>query len=105
LTGGRDTQPATDGDNFNFEDDLPFGIKVLYSPEASVVDSSLPKPTDIHVVDDFSPGIVFMHGLTDDRDKTWNAQHASEPRPKTLLPSKLPTARILTFGYDAYIAD
>ncbi|KAH7012605.1 uncharacterized protein B0I36DRAFT_52432 [Microdochium trichocladiopsis] len=25
--------------------------------------------------------------------------------PKALLPSKLPTARVLTFGYDAYVAD
>ena len=29
----------------------------------------------------------------------------SKPWTKTLLPSKLPTARILSFGYDAYVAD
>jgi hypothetical protein len=30
---------------------------------------------------------------------------ASGPWPKTLLPSKVPNARVLTFGYDAYVAD
>ncbi len=57
------------------------------------------------MVDDFSHSIVFIHGLTGDRDKTWTAEDASEPWPKTLLPSKFPTARILTFGYDAYVVD
>ena len=51
------------------------------------------------------PSIVFIHGLRGDREKTWTATHASEPWPKALLPSKLPTARILTFGYDAYVAE
>ncbi len=46
-----------------------------------------------------------MHGLTGDRETTWTAHDASEPWPKALLPSKLPTARVLTFGYDAYVAD
>ncbi|KAJ4288699.1 hypothetical protein N0V88_007230 [Collariella sp. IMI 366227] len=49
--------------------------------------------------------IVFVHGLTGDREKTWTASDASEPWPKALLPSELPTARILTFGYDAYVTD
>ncbi|KAB5581159.1 hypothetical protein GE09DRAFT_1168377 [Coniochaeta sp. 2T2.1] len=49
--------------------------------------------------------IVFVHGLTGDREKTWTARGASEPWPKALLPSELPTARVLTFGYDAYVAD
>jgi len=58
-----------------------------------------------HPANAISPSIVFIHGLTGDRDKTWTAQEASEPWPKTILPSKLPTARILTFGYDAYVSD
>ena len=33
------------------------------------------------------------------------AADATEPWPKTLLPSKCPTARILTFGYDANVTD
>ena len=58
-----------------------------------------------HAANAFLSSIVFIHGLTGDRDKTWTAQDASEPWPKTLLPSKLPTARILSFGYDAYVAN
>jgi len=49
--------------------------------------------------------IIFIHGLTGDREKTWKAKGATEPWPKALLPSKVPNARILTFGYDAYVAD
>ncbi len=30
---------------------------------------------------------------------------ASAPWPATLLPSKIANARVLTFGYDAYVAD
>jgi hypothetical protein len=48
------------------------------------------------------PSIVFIHGLTGDREKTWTSRDASEPWPKALLPTKIPNARILTFGYDAY---
>ncbi|KAH6957547.1 ankyrin repeat-containing domain protein [Ilyonectria sp. MPI-CAGE-AT-0026] len=69
---------------------FPSGIKLLHSPE---------NPAEA-IVD-----IVFIHGLTGDREKTWIATDASEPWPKTLLPSKLPTARVLTFGYDAYVVD
>ncbi|KAK4119854.1 hypothetical protein N657DRAFT_247289 [Parathielavia appendiculata] len=69
---------------------FPSGIKLLHSP-TSVPDT---------VVD-----IVFVHGLTGDREKTWTACYASEPWPKTLLPSELPTARVLTFGYDACVVD
>ncbi|KAI0191514.1 hypothetical protein EV127DRAFT_428547 [Xylaria flabelliformis] len=65
---------------------FPSGIKELYCPSTgSAVD------------------IVFIHGLTGDRERTWTAKNASQPWPKTLLASKLPTARILTFGYNAYV--
>ncbi|KAI0434036.1 hypothetical protein F5Y09DRAFT_20100 [Xylaria sp. FL1042] len=47
--------------------------------------------------------ICFVHGLTGDRDKTWTAHAQSTPWPKTLLPAELPRARLLTYGYDAYI--
>ncbi|KAI1755436.1 hypothetical protein F4782DRAFT_488567 [Xylaria castorea] len=67
---------------------FPSGIKELHCPPGeSTVD------------------IVFIHGLTGDRERTWTAKNVSEPWPKTLLASKLPTTRILTFGYDAYVAD
>ncbi|RYP67309.1 hypothetical protein DL771_007327 [Monosporascus sp. 5C6A] len=66
---------------------FPSGIKLLYSPADPIVD------------------IVFVHGLTGDREKTWTARDGSEPWPKVLLPSELPTARVLTFGYDAYVVD
>ncbi|KAJ5646829.1 hypothetical protein N7490_003201 [Penicillium lividum] len=66
---------------------FPSGIKPLFSPEDGTID------------------IVFVHGLTGDRDATWTAKDSTEPWPKTLLPSILPTARILTFGYDAYVAN
>jgi protein SERAC1 len=49
--------------------------------------------------------IVFVHGLTGDREETWTAKTAVAPWPQTLLPSKVPNARVLTFGYDAYVTD
>lgn len=50
-----------------------------------------------------SVDICFVHGLTGNRDSTWTADGQTTPWPHTLLPSKLEKARILTFGYDAYI--
>lgn len=68
---------------------FPSGIKLLYSP-----DHGRPVVADI----------VFVHGLTGDREKTWTARDAPEPWPKTLLPAELPNVRVLTFGYDAFVA-
>ena len=59
-----------------------------------------------NIADDFSPlSIVFVHGLTGNREATWTAHGASDPWPKTLLPSTFPTARVLTFGYDADVVN
>ncbi|KAK0622531.1 hypothetical protein B0T14DRAFT_425223, partial [Immersiella caudata] len=66
---------------------FPLGIKLLFDPEHAIVD------------------IVFVHGLGGHRELTWTASGASKPWPQLLLPSKLPNARILTFGYDASVAD
>lgn len=56
-------------------------------------------------VDELVSSIIFIHGLTGDREKTWTAKGAATPWPQDLLPQAVPQARILTFGYDAYVAD
>ncbi|PMD43794.1 hypothetical protein L207DRAFT_456064 [Hyaloscypha variabilis F] len=66
---------------------FPTGIKLLFNGEDSIVD------------------IIFIHGLTGHREKTWTAKSAAQPWPQTLLPLELPHTRILTFGYDAYVTD
>lgn len=35
------------------------------------------------------------------RENSWTADNMTEPWPKILLPSELPNARILAYGYDA----
>ncbi|KAI9668489.1 MAG: hypothetical protein M1829_005367 [Trizodia sp. TS-e1964] len=47
--------------------------------------------------------ICFVHGLTGNRISTWTAPGQSTPWPKTLLPPVLSKARILSYGYNAYI--
>ncbi|KAH6706234.1 hypothetical protein BKA61DRAFT_492359 [Leptodontidium sp. MPI-SDFR-AT-0119] len=66
---------------------FPSGIKLFHDMEGSLVD------------------VVFVHGLTGDREKTWTAGNVDAPWPKILLPARLPNARFLTFGYDAQVAD
>ncbi|KAI1827201.1 hypothetical protein F4861DRAFT_494406 [Xylaria intraflava] len=80
-TGDSPSVPAASGNAF------PSGIKVLHDHGDSTVD------------------IVFIHGLTGHREKTWTAKGAAAPWPQTLLASELPTSRILTFGYDASVAN
>ncbi|KAK7570364.1 hypothetical protein V3481_019544 [Fusarium oxysporum f. sp. vasinfectum] len=64
---------------------FPDGVEVLVNPPDADVD------------------ICFVHGLTGDRTSTWTARGQPAPWPKTLLPSELPKACILTYGYDAYV--
>ena len=45
---------------------------------------------------------MFVHGLTGDRDRTWCIPGGA-PWPQVDISRDLPNARILTFGYDAYI--
>ncbi|KAM0188812.1 hypothetical protein ACHAPA_006494 [Fusarium lateritium] len=63
---------------------FPDGIKIWHSPTDARVD------------------ICFVHGLAGNRDKTWTGSASSEPWPAAFLPSELPNARLMTFGYDAY---
>jgi len=44
--------------------------------------------------------IVLVHGLTGNRQNTWT-HNDGVFWPQDLLPKDLPTARIMTFGYDA----
>jgi hypothetical protein len=57
----------------------------------------------LHDCPDAAVDICFVHGLTGDRESTWTADGQSAPWPQTLLPARLDKARILTYGYDAYI--
>jgi hypothetical protein len=64
---------------------FPDGIKILYDKPDAVVD------------------VCFVHGLNGDRESTWTVGGQPAPWPKTLLPSELEDARILVYGYDAYV--
>ncbi|KAG9245258.1 hypothetical protein BJ878DRAFT_541478 [Calycina marina] len=79
--------PRTPATGASARKTFPSGIKQLHDTENSVVDT------------------IFVHGLTGDRETTWTAQTSTAPWPQSLLPSKVPNARVLTFGYDAYVAD
>ncbi|KAI0026033.1 putative SesB-related regulatory protein [Xylariomycetidae sp. FL0641] len=50
-----------------------------------------------------SSDIVFVHGITGHRDNTWAANKTTDPWPRLMLPSEIPDARLLTFGYDASV--
>ncbi|KAK5054034.1 hypothetical protein LTR84_001996 [Exophiala bonariae] len=66
-------------------DSFPSGIKVLVDPPDATTD------------------IVFVHGITGDRERTWTSPTNAVCWPRDLLPESHPEARILTFGYDAYV--
>lgn len=71
-------EPA-DNDDFVFPD----GIKVLHDSADAVLD------------------VCFIHGLTGNRDSTWTVKGQAAPWPALLLASIL-SARILTYGFNAY---
>ncbi|KFY69520.1 hypothetical protein V496_00173 [Pseudogymnoascus sp. VKM F-4515 (FW-2607)] len=49
--------------------------------------------------------LIFLHGLTGHRERTWTATGENDPWFKSLLPKDLPTARIITYGYDADVVN
>ncbi|KAH0562121.1 hypothetical protein GP486_003181 [Trichoglossum hirsutum] len=57
-------------------------MKVIADPPGAVID------------------IVFVHGLTGNREKAWTHRNGNF-WPRDLLPEDFPRARIMTFGYDA----
>ncbi|KAI4113333.1 MAG: hypothetical protein LQ345_005660 [Seirophora villosa] len=59
------------------------GIKTLADPSDAKID------------------IVFIHGLTGNRDSTWQDKKSGTTWPQDLLPGDMPKARVVTFGYDA----
>ena len=69
---------------------FPKGLKLLADPSYAFVD------------------VVFVHGLAGDRERTWTSPSSDGSCPvlwpRDLLPLYLPYVRIITFGYDAYIA-
>ncbi|KAH7215365.1 Alpha/Beta hydrolase protein [Fusarium oxysporum] len=76
----------------------------LRPPSESTLVPSFPDGVEVlHDCRDAAIDICFVHGLTGNRDSTWTAKGQSKPWPEALLPLKLTSARILTYGYDAYI--
>lgn len=45
--------------------------------------------------------VVFVHGLTGNRENTWTDKGTGVFWPEALLKNDVPEARIITFGYDA----
>jgi hypothetical protein len=45
--------------------------------------------------------IIFVHGLSGDRERTWKAKGATVLWPRSLLPAEAPNSRVMTFGYEA----
>jgi len=81
LTNMRSGSDALDDTTLTF----PHGIKVWHDPGHADVN------------------VVLFHGLTGDRERTRTHEAAFELWPKAILPDHLPSARRLTFGYDADI--
>jgi len=48
----------------------------------------------------YGTSIVFVHGLTGDRERTWTHKSSACFWPEDVLPADLPNARIYTYGYD-----
>lgn len=72
--------------------------------DVEVVDTSFPDGIiPLGGSRDATIDICFVHGLTGNRTTTWTAPGQLGPWPGKLLPEKIDSARILTYGYDAYL--
>lgn len=83
------------------------GLRALWSPQDAIAEcvkylNSLQALVSLQI---YCDSIIFVHGLTGHRETTWTAKGSGLPWPQELLPSEVPKARILTFGYDARVLD
>lgn len=84
-----------------------YGLRVLKEPvtqEGQLITEYTKRVQYAKVITNFAESsIVFVHGLTGNRESTWTCNKTLWP--ETLLPTKLPGARILTFGFDADVVN
>lgn len=95
TSGAASSEPAS----------FPCGLKLLHQADDCVVEYVSPRARRHCSVSLTPRSIVFVHGLTGDRERTWRHEEEQLPWPQTLLPQKIPNCRVFTFGYDAYVAD
>ncbi|RDW56997.1 hypothetical protein BP6252_13950 [Coleophoma cylindrospora] len=77
---------------------------LAFNPKSSDPATLFPDGIEVwHKCPNAAIDICFIHGLTGNRNTTWTASNQSTPWPTTLLSPKLPSARLLTWGYDAYV--
>lgn len=103
---GRPKRPQTASDMLESNRIATTRTGTQYSEPSSDIPTPLSFPDGVIELQDCPDAAVdvcFIHGLTGNRESTWTAHGQSMPWPKTLLPGRLPGARILAYGYDAYI--
>jgi protein SERAC1 len=112
LRVGTKAPPRADGrvgDQRTSSDAVSSALRSPSDPDPPNPTTSDPSPPLLdgikvwHDCPDATVDICFVHGLTGNRDSTWTASKQSTPWPTMLLPPKLPRARLLTWGYNAYI--
>lgn len=81
---------------------LPYGLKVLEDGKDAIIEyvTCASNAGLQYLLVRFSSSIVAVHELNGHRDKTWTAKNDVNWL-QDLLPSDIPNARILSWGYDA----